>query len=68
MMQPLSPADCCLRQPLPFVWQFPQNALTYGNGIDQTSKLEGIKHQLTLQAFAADPTAAGVLRLSCFPV
>ena len=64
MMQPLSPADCCLRQPLPFVWHFPQNPLPYGNGIDQASKVEGIKHQLTQKAFEADPTAAVILRVT----
>lgn len=31
--------------------------------MDQTSKLESIKHQLTLTAFEGDPTAAGLLRL-----
>ena len=50
-----------------FVWQYCQNLLAFGNGIDQTSKLEGIKHPLTQKAFEADPTAAGLLRLSCFP-
>ena len=51
-----------------FVWQDCRNLLTFGNGRDQTSKLEGIKHQLTQKAFEADPTAAGLLRLFCFPV
>ena len=56
MMQPLPPADCCLWQLLPFVWQFPQNALPYGNGIDQTSKLEGVKHEAHEIKFEAQST------------
>ena len=51
-----------------FVWQDCLNLLTSGNGRDQTSKLEGIKHQLTQKAFEAGPTAAGLPRLSGFPV
>lgn len=63
---PLSPANLCLL--LSFLLQFPQNLLTYKNGIGQTSKLEGIKYQLTQKALEANPTAAWLLRFSCFLV
>lgn len=51
-----------------FAWQYCQNLLTFGNGIDQTSKLEGIKQQLSQKAFEGDSTAAGLLGLLCFTV
>lgn len=53
---------------LPFVWHFPRNPLTSGNGKVQTSKLEGIKLQLTPKVYGVDPIAAGLLRLLCFLV
>ena len=65
--QPWSPADCCLQQLLSAVWQARQNLLTYGTGIDQTSKLENLKHPLTQEAFEVDSTAAGLLRLFMLP-
>lgn len=55
-------------QLLPFVWRFPQNPLTSGNGKVQTSKLDGIKLQLTPKVLEADPRAAGLLMLLYFLV
>lgn len=46
VMQPWSAVNY-LQQPLYFTSHFPQNPQTDGNGIDQTSKLKGIKDQLT---------------------
>lgn len=57
----LSPSIAVL--PLAFVWQFPQNPLTYGYGINQNSKLQGIKYQFAQTAFEADPQAARLLIL-----
>lgn len=53
---------------LRFVWHFPRNPLASGNGKVQTSKLEGIKLQLTPKVYGVDPIAAGLLRLLCFLV
>lgn len=48
-------------------WQFVQNPLMYGNGIDQISKLDD-NTSLTKTAFDVDPTADRIPGLSCFPV
>jgi len=53
----------CHLQPLSFVWQFPQNLLTDGNGLKLQAGRK--KHQLTQKPLQADPTAAGLLRPSC---
>jgi len=53
-MQPLSVqfADSCSHSPCIFIiWKFFQNLLTNGNGIDQTSKLEGINTSAYLKSF-----------------